>query len=72
MTSICCYVKRIAAMLLNTTMHACRWIQDQHAKHRSESWRNGVEEYLKYNKEIQIKFPVAVDKHAADTGRVSC
>ena len=55
------------------TMHACRWIQDQHANHGSENWRNGVEEYLKYSKEIQTKFPVAVDKQSpADTGGDFC
>lgn len=53
---------------LSSTMHACRWIQAQHANHRSESWRNGMEEYLKYAKEIQTKFPVALDKQAPGTG----
>ena len=53
-------------------MHACRWIQDQHANHRSESWGNGVEEYLKYSKEVQIKFPVMVDQQAANAGRTFC
>lgn len=57
---------------LNTTMHACRWIQDQHANHRSESWRNGMDEYLKYSKELQAKFPVAVDERAPSTGWTIC
>lgn len=45
-------------------MHACRWIQDQYANHRSEFWRNGLEEYLQYGREIQAKFPVAADSQA--------
>ena len=45
-------------------MLACRWIQDQHTNHRSEFWRNGLEEYLQYGRTIQAKFPVAVDTAA--------
>jgi len=44
--------------------HVCRWIQDQYANHRAEFWRNGLEEYLQYGREIQAKFPVAADSQA--------
>ncbi|KAL0038542.1 hypothetical protein WJX77_010028 [Trebouxia sp. C0004] len=40
-----------------------RWIQDQYANHRAESWRNGLEEYLQYGREIHAKFPVTADLH---------
>jgi hypothetical protein len=45
-------------------MHACRWIQDQYANHRAEFWRNGLEEYLQYGRQIQAKFPVTADSQA--------
>ena len=45
-------------------MHACRWIQDQYANHRAEFWRNGLEEYLQYGREIQAEFPVTADSQA--------
>ncbi|DBA69856.1 TPA: hypothetical protein ACH3X2_012568 [Trebouxia sp. C0005] len=41
-----------------------RWIQDQYANHRAEFWRNGLEEYLQYGREIQAKFPVTADSQA--------
>lgn len=47
-------------------LHAHRWIQDQHANHRAEFWRNGLEEYLQYGQNIQDRFPIALDSQAAE------
>lgn len=41
--------------------HVCRWIQEQHANHRSELWRNGLEEYLQYGRSIQDRYPLPID-----------
>ena len=63
-----CTMKQVALHAICMTeivdrkcMHACRWIQNQHANHRSEFWRNGLEEYLRYGKDIEAKYPVSSD-----------